>query len=372
MNTERPLVIVGAHSSPYSRKMRSVLRYRQIPHRWVVRGSRWDDTPPAPAPIIPVLAFPDDEGNHGELIVDSSPQITRLEQDYAGRSVCPTDPAAAFLDFVLEDFADEWLTKAMYHYRWANEADTEKSGRLLPFDSNLQLSDDQAAKAHDLFIDRQVSRRALVGSTDENAPIIERSYERVLDILQRHLGQHDFVFGDRPSRTDFAIFGQLTPLLWWDPTPMAVAVERAPRALMWVQWVDDLSWWQVTGDQGWHALDDLADTVHQLLREAGRTYAPFMVANAAALEAGDEEVVCMIDDQPYRQAPFKYQAKCLAWIRERYRALADHDRRRIDEALAETGCESLVAEGISTAPLGRPIPSGLSFRRGPDLRRSRS
>ena len=40
-----PIVIVGAHSSPYSRKMRAVLRYRHIPHDWVVRGSRWDDTP---------------------------------------------------------------------------------------------------------------------------------------------------------------------------------------------------------------------------------------------------------------------------------------------------------------------------------------
>ena len=219
MQHHHPLVIVGAHSSPYSRKMRSVLRYRQIPHRWVVRGSRWDDTPPAPAPIIPVLAFPDEAGNHGELIVDSSPQITRLECDYAERSIVPTDAAAAFIDFVLEDFADEWVTKAMYHYRWVNEVDTEKSGRLLPFDANLQLSDERASRAHDSFIERQVSRRALVGSTDENAPIIERSYENLLDILQAHLSQQDFLFGERPARTDFALFGQLTPLLWWDPPP---------------------------------------------------------------------------------------------------------------------------------------------------------
>jgi len=338
-----PLVIVGAHSSPYSRKMRSVLRYRQIPHRWVVRGSRWDDTPPAPAPIIPVLAFPDEAGNHGELIVDSSPQITRLECDYAERSIVPTDAAAAFIDFVLEDFADEWVTKAMYHYRWVNEADTEKSGRLLPFDANLQLSDERASRAHDSFIERQVSRRALVGSTDENAPIIERSYENLLDILQAHLSQQDFLFGERPARTDFALFGQLTPLLWWDPTPMAIAVERAPRAMMWVQWMDDLAWLPVDGRGGWFTLDEMPASVHQILTEAGRTYAPFMVANAAALEAGADEVVCEMGDATYRQAPFRYQAKCLSWIHAEYAALSETDRTWVEAALAGTGCEVLIS-----------------------------
>ena len=52
-----------------------------------------------------------------------------------------------------------------------NAEDTEKSGRLLPLDADLQLSDDIAAKAHDAFIDRQVGRRALVGSTDVRAPV---------------------------------------------------------------------------------------------------------------------------------------------------------------------------------------------------------
>ena len=86
------LVIGGAHSSPYSLKMRAVLRYRHIPHRWVLRNSRWDDLPAPPVPVIPVLAWPDGAGGYRDVMVDSSPQITRLEDEHHHRSVVPPDP----------------------------------------------------------------------------------------------------------------------------------------------------------------------------------------------------------------------------------------------------------------------------------------
>jgi glutathione S-transferase len=345
MNPTLPITLGGAFSSPYSLKIRAVLRYRHIPFRWVLRNSKWDDLPDVAVKVIPVISFPDADGNHGETMVDSSPQIARLEEVYADRSLVPTDPALAFIDFLLEDYADEWVTKMMYHYRWTYEPDIEKAGRLLPLDQNLQAPGEHLAAAHDFIIDRQVRRRALVGSTDANLPIIEGSYERLLDLLQTHLGDHQFLLGDRPGRGDFATFGQLKPLLWWDPTPMAIAVERSPRAVNWIERVDDLSWWQVEGDEGWFDAGALPDTIHALLREIGSTYAPFMLANAAALDAGDGdgEVVCEIRGREYRQAPFKYQGKCLRWLRDEYAALDDVARKTVDGLLDGTGCEQLVS-----------------------------
>jgi glutathione S-transferase len=318
--------------------MRAVLRYRHIPFRWVLRNSKWDQLPAPPVPIIPVLHFGDDD-----VMVDSSPQIMRLEAEFSERSIVPTDPALAFIDFLLEDFADEWVTKAMYHYRWTYEPDIEKAGRLLPLDQNLQASDEQLARMHDYIIDRQVGRRALVGSTDTNQPVIEGSYERLLDLLQAHLGSHDFLLGDRPARSDFALFGQLKPMLWWDPTPMAIAVERSPRAVNWIERVDDLSWLEVEGDDGFFHTGSLPRTVLDLLAEAGRTYAPFMIANAAALDAGADEVVCEIDGHEYRQGPFGYQGKCLKWLRDAHAELDDASRATVDGLLAGTGCDQLFA-----------------------------
>ena len=342
MSTDHPLVLAGQYGSPYSLKMRAVLRYRRIPFRWVLRYSTWDDIPDPPVALIPVIVFPNEDGSHGEATVDSSPQIMRLERDYEGRSLVPPDPAAAFIDYLIEDFGDEWLTKAMYHYRWTYEADIDKAGKLLPLSADLQMGSDQARRSYEFITKRQIGRRELVGSTDFNTPMIEGSYRRVLDLLTATFSDRDFLLGDRPGRGDLGLFGQLTQLCRWDPTPTAIAAQHAPKVVNWVDRVDDLSWLEV-GDDDWLPFEELGSPVSDLLHEIGATYAPFMIANAKALMAGDEEVNCEIRGQVYRQVPFAYQGKCLQWLRQEYQSLSDDDRRRIDGLLDGTGCEQLLA-----------------------------
>ena len=77
--------------------------------------------------------------------------------------------------------------------------------------------------------------------------------------------------------------------------------------------------------------------------EAGRTHTPFMLGSDEALLAGADAVVCEIDGDEYRQGPFKYQGKCLRWLREAYADLDANDRTRVDTVLAGTGCEALFA-----------------------------
>ena len=327
--------------------MRAVLRYRHIPFRWMLQKSKWDDIPDVPVQIIPVIVFPDADGytdnGRGEATVDSSPQIMRLEAEYSGRSIVPPDPGLAFIDALIEDFADEWLTKAMYHYRWAYESDIDRAGKILPVSENLQLDAVEAKQGYDWVTSRQIGRRALVGSTDANQPVIEDSYRRVLDILQATFDERNFLLGDRPGRGELGLYGQRTQLTKSDPTSVAIAVDRAPKVCVWVEWVDDLAWLPVAdaASDGWLAVEDLGPVVRELLTEIGRTYTPFMPANAASLEAGADEVVCKIDGREYRQGPFKYQGKCLGWLRDGYAALSDGDRSRVDAVLEGTGCEAL-------------------------------
>ena len=111
------LPVRGAPGSPYTRKMLAVLRCRRIPYRFLQRDADAEGLPEPKVGLIPVFYF---ENENGELSaeVDSTPIIRRLEDEYPGRSIVPSDPAVAFLDYLREDDGDEWLTKAMFHYRW--------------------------------------------------------------------------------------------------------------------------------------------------------------------------------------------------------------------------------------------------------------
>ena len=74
------------------------------------------------------------------------------------------------------------------------------------------------------------------------------------------------------------------------------------------------------------------------LQQVGEIYMPFLLANAAAIEAGEDSFHITAMALPYTQGVFKYQVKCLADLRARYTALDAHARARIDPLLAQTGC----------------------------------
>jgi glutathione S-transferase len=334
-----PLRLVGAPGSPYSRKMRALLRYRRIPFHFVIRNSKDDrGTPSVPVALIPILVLPSEAGED-EGMIDSTFQIRRLEHLYAERKVVPEDPGLALFDALIEDYADEWVTKCMFHYRWAFDADIEKASQVLPRWSEVTLPDEAIDKLSKLFAERQIGRLGVVGSNPTTGPFIEDSYRRLLAALEAHFGHQRFVLGDRPAAADFGLFGQLTQLVWFDPTPTAVS-QAFPRVLAWMDLMEDLSGLE-PGD--WLTRDQPAESLHGLLAEIGRVSPPFLLGNAAALESGAEQVDCVIDGRKWVQKPFPYQGKCLTWLRERHAGLAADDRKFVDGALAGTGCEALFA-----------------------------
>lgn len=337
------LPIKGSPGSPYTRKMLALLRYRRIPYRYL-QGNH-DSNPELPQPkvqLIPIVYF---ENDHGEIQaeVDSTPIIRRLEEEYPGRSVIPEDPVVAFLDYLLEDYGDEWLTKAMFHYRWYYADDIEMAGSVLPHYSDVTAPDEQLKTMKQVFSDRQISRLYVVGSNDTTAVVIEDSYKRYLTALNEHLKSHPFVMGHRPGAADFGALGQLTQLVQFDPTPARVAAANFPRIHAWVSKMEDLSGVEVSTD-GFIQADAVPGTMRTLLEEVGRTYVPVMLANAKALDAGLERVECEVEGKPWVQEPFPYQGKTLQWLRIEYARLSEDDRTRVDEILAGTGCEALVAK----------------------------
>jgi glutathione S-transferase len=337
---DAPLRIVGMPGSPYSRKLRAVLRYRRIPYAWITRASPENHAlPRARVELLPQLVMPGPDGSL-EALTDSTPLIRRLESLHTRRSVIPPDPVVAFLDELVEDYADEWLTKPMFHYRWAFAPDVAHAAAILPRWAMPTASDAEAIAGGAVFTKRQVARLSVVGSNPTTAPTIETSYRRLLTLLDARLAASRFVMGDRPGTADFALYGQLTQLAGFDPTPRAIALETAPRIVAWTDLVEDLSGLEPRDDE-WLARDAAASALRPLLTEIGRVYAPFLLANTAALERGAEQVECTIDGRPWTQRPFPYQRKCLQWLRETWENLRDADLAVARAAIKGTGCEIL-------------------------------
>lgn len=336
-----PILIAGSPGSPYTRKMLAVLRYRRLPYHFV-HASKVRDALPAPkVALLPTFYFPDDSGALAPM-TDSTPIIRRLERAHPGRSVIPTDPALALIDALIEDYGDEWLTKAMFHYRWSFADDIAKSATVLPNWFGKPL-DNAALKAMgDGFAERQIGRLGYVGSNTVTGATIEASYMRLLAILDRHFAVHPFVLGNQPGAGDFALYGQLTQLALFDPTPMAATAAMAPRVIAWTHVIEDLSGEEATG---WADLKALPATVTALLEEIGRTYVPLLLANGYAVQGRADRVSTVIDGRVWEQAPFAYQAKCLAALRAQYEALEASDRARVNHALSGTGCTALFADG---------------------------
>jgi len=70
----------------------------------------------------------------------------------------------------------------------------------------------------------------------------------------------------------------------------------------------------------------------------GTDHLPFLKANATAIKKGHDTVRLSLPGGTYVQAPFKYQAKCYATLKNKLAALPPQARAVIDPLLKETGC----------------------------------
>lgn len=323
-----PYRLYGADLSPYSVKVRQILRFKGIEHEWLARSQarQTEFARFAKLPLIPVLVGADDYS-----LQDSTPIAETLERRYPEPSITPDDPALAFLSALLEDYADEWVNKAMFHYRWTYPADQESAARRI-VDTMLDGATvpDRAGVEASVRA-RMIDRLHFVGSSAETAPVIEASFERLLRLLEAHFATRNFLFGGRPALADFGLAPQLGQLLS-DPTPGALMTARAPKVAAWVKRMDD-----ATVEGPFETLDALTPTLGPLLREeiAG-AYLPWMVANAAAAAEGGDVGVDLPGGR-FTQKPQKYAARAFTEVRGR-RGMVASDAA-LGALLADTGCD---------------------------------
>lgn len=319
--------LIGAELSPYSVKVRSYLRYKQLPHQWLDRGPASQDEfqQYAKLPLIPLLITPEGEG-----LQDSTPIIETLEARNPEPSIHPDDPAAAFISTLIEEYGDEWGNKPMFHYRWRRDVDAQSAAERIVSGSMPGLDGEMKAKAIASVKERMVPRLSFVGSSDDTAELIEASLARILAILETHLATRPYLFGGRPAFGDFGLFAQLYECAT-DPTPGAIMRDTAPNTLAWIARMLDPK-----PEGPFETWDSLKPTLSPLLRdEVAAVFLPWTRANAAAIAAGAATFSVNLPDGPFSQETQKYHARSLAILGKKYAEAAGNPAVR--QALAEVG-----------------------------------
>jgi glutathione S-transferase len=327
--------IFGVELSPYSVKVRSYFRYKRIPHTWVVRSMAVMEEfrRYAKLPLVPLVVAPD-----GTAMQDSTPIIEAMEKRAPEPALDPVDPTLRFLSALLEEYADEWGNKPMFHYRWTYEADQRSAADRIARESMPDAADADVAGLADAIRARMVPRLSFVGSSDATRAQIEGSFTREVDLLERHLATRPFVLGGRPALADLGLYAQLYQCLS-DPTPGAYLRKSAPRVTAWIERMLDPK-----GDGPFESWSALAPTLEPLLAaEVADLFLPWSDANAKALaaEGPEKPFTVELEGRPFTQQTQKYHARSLGVLRQRYAAVSD--RAALDPILERTGCRRWLA-----------------------------
>ncbi|MEM7493461.1 MAG: glutathione S-transferase family protein [Pseudomonadota bacterium] len=293
--------LFGAETSPYSLKVRSFLRYKDVDFEWVGRSKSTEEAFQAEAkvPTVPLLISLNRPANQ-----DSTSILTTLEADHSEPSAVPDDQACAALALLLEDYADEWLNKLMFFHRWGQKPDRELAGER----TMTQLLEGDLPRAkkktRDQIVKRMRERLPLVGIEKKNEKVLKPSFERFFILLNAHIEKHLFIFGGRPSAADFALAGQIAQLLM-DPTPAEWLRSKAPFVTAWCEFMD-----APKAGGPFKPLSELEETLAPLFTdEIAVTYMPWALANMKAVEAGADTVQVKIDSMKYEQVVQHYAAR---------------------------------------------------------------
>lgn len=326
--------LFGAETSPYSIKIRSFLRYKKLPFDWVEKGLASDEEfrALAKSEALPMLVSPKGAVSH-----DTSAIMAMLDAANAKPYAQPLDPACRVLALLLEKYADEWLNKAMFAFRWssAKAAKAAASRQAESMFTGYEVSDLDAIEKS---IAKSMSGRLkTLGITKKTEPVLKASFERFVTALNAHLEHHLCIFGGQPGFADFALAGQLNQLLK-DEAPGSFIRENAPFVLAWCEFME-------TPRSGapFRKFKDVKDTLLPVFAEVAKTYLPFAEANVESVAKKRKTINPEIDGETFKQSTQKQTAISFEALKAAFLAVSAAED--FTAFLTETGLKDALPPG---------------------------
>ncbi len=333
MTDQGIMTVYGSGCSYFTGKLEGYLRYKEIPYRLQPMTMEYFTR------IIPektgAQQMPAVELADGRWMTDTTPMIDWFEQGHPDYPILPPDPVQAFVCRLIEDYADEWLWRPAMHYRWSYHRGRQFRGTYL---ADELLTDIPGPAFIKRWRIRRRQRTHFVtrdGVRAETWDHVERGYLHLLDLLEVIFQSRPFVFGQRPTLADIGLFGPLFRHFSQDPDPAAILWQRAPAVNEWVARL-----WNARGSRCAGGLvDGIPDDLLPLLREIGQTHLTYLVGNARAWQAGQDQFDIEIQGAPYVSVPAsRYRVWCLEELQAGCEALTADAGEALRQLLQEQGC----------------------------------
>jgi len=331
--------VYGSRISYYTGKLEAYLRYKGIAYT------------PLPTPYAESKMLKEKVGavqmpivdNDGTWMSDTTPIIEHLETVHTHRPVVPVDPVVAFISFLIEDYADEWLWRSAMYFRWWYRDDRFLASNTLTDELTGHLKAPRWMRRR-MIVRRQVrhyvDRDGITESTRGHA---EQTYQNALEALNAILEHRPFLLGYAPSIADFGMMGPMFRHFGQDPTPQEIMRSKAPAVYEWVA-------------RMWHAQDHgapefvsaIPEDTAPLLREICETHLAQLKANADSFAAGQARFDMDVQGCTYRSiATSRYRVWCLEELRRRYALLGEEDKDTVRKLLPYDHADNLWSDEMA-------------------------
>lgn len=282
-------IVYGADPSYFTRKVEAAMRYMRIDH--LARPKSPDVSARLEARagthLIPVVETPE-----GWVIHDSTPIIELLNARFPAHPVIPASPLQYITCRLLDDWIDEWFTRAALHLRWIDDAEAAICARKIAMDMGggthdrpLTEQEEELVAATAAFV-MPWGRKAMtvMGAGPEYQEGLRTEFGEFLRQCAGIVGADGGFFGRRLSMADLGLLGAMKAHFAADDYARAFVEGAAPAMLAWTE----RAWARQDEGEGWLAGDALPDGIGGLLELMRGGFCQYMAANRAALKAGEK------------------------------------------------------------------------------------
>lgn len=253
--------MISAENSVFSGKTRAYLRFKQSQGDL---GPGFEDILVTPELIAGLLiprsgspSLPQLETPEGHWLQDSSAIIDEIERRHNNISVIPdaeTRPRQRLASYLIELLADEWLIVPACWERWhftlEGQEPNHRAWNEQQWGAIFGAGGDgparRAAGAHffensfgisDTMSNPKGPFAGLIqlGCTDATRSAWLESLHALLQSLEIHFGEHDYLLGGRPSLADYGLLGPLYAHFYRDPVPGFALRCFFPLVCEWVE-----------------------------------------------------------------------------------------------------------------------------------------